>query len=69
MVNINIKKRIEKTGTSISTGIVGTYTNVRAELYGDETLTGKTFAVFAQLDQTLFEKLNLSGGFRYEETK
>ncbi|MBL0286438.1 MAG: TonB-dependent receptor [Bacteroidetes bacterium] len=63
------QKRIEKTGTSISTGIVGTYTNVRAELYGDETLTGKTFAVFAQLDQTLFEKLNLSGGFRYEGNK
>nr|MBP7257253.1 TonB-dependent receptor [Chitinophagales bacterium] len=63
------QKRIEKTGTSISTGIVGTYTNVRAELYGDETLTGKTFAVFAQVDQTLFKKLNLSGGFRYEGNK
>lgn len=50
----------------LTTGVVATFSQVEAELYGDTTFSSRNLAAYLQLDHKLFEKLNLSGGFRYE---
>lgn len=47
-------------------GIVGSGTDIRAELYGDTTFTSQNLAAYAQLERKFFERLNVSAGFRYE---
>lgn len=49
-----------------SFGIVGSGTNVDAELYGDTTFTSQNMAVYLQLDKKFFDRLNVSLGARYE---
>lgn len=60
------QKHIENIGLVISGGIVGSYTSVSAELYGDSTYHSSNEAGYVQLDKKMFDKLNLSGGMRYE---
>lgn len=60
---------IDKIGMVVSGGITASYTRVEAELYGDTVLTGNNLAGYAQIDQKLFNKLNLTVGFRYETNK
>ena len=50
-------------------GIVGSMTNVEAELYGDTTYSSNNLAAYAQLEKKVFNKLNLSAGFRYERNQ
>ncbi|MFN0275415.1 MAG: TonB-dependent receptor [Chitinophagales bacterium] len=47
-------------------GIVGSYAQTIAELYGDTTYTTSNEAAYIQLDKKFFEKLNTSFGVRYE---
>ena len=42
-------------------------TNISAELYGDTTFTSRNIAGYVQLEKKLMDRLNLSGGFRYED--
>jgi iron complex outermembrane receptor protein len=52
-------------------GLVGIQTDARGELFvggnADGHNTAKNYAAYLQLDKKLWEKLNLSGGLRYEQ--
>jgi outer membrane receptor protein involved in Fe transport len=50
-------------------GLVGIQSAMQAELYGDTTYRSTNLAGYLQLDQKLFNRLNLSGGFRYEANR
>jgi iron complex outermembrane receptor protein len=60
------QRKMEKTGLVATAGFVYTGTKVRAPLYGDTTFTSRNLAGYLQLDKKLFDRLNLSAGFRYE---
>jgi outer membrane receptor protein involved in Fe transport len=60
------QKHLEDIQLVISGGILGSYTMVSAELYGDSTYNSSNEALYLQADKKLFEKFNLSGGVRYE---
>ncbi|MCB9290466.1 MAG: TonB-dependent receptor [Lewinellaceae bacterium] len=51
----------------ITAGAVFSGTNISAELYGDTTFTSRNIAGYVQLEKKLLDRLNLSGGFRYEK--
>lgn len=51
---------------TITGGAAGSYTNVRAPLYGDRKLTGFNAGFYAQADKKFFDKLNVSLGMRVE---
>ena len=63
------QRKMERIGMILSAGGVFIGTAVRAPLYGDTTFTSQNMAGYLQLDQKLFDRLNLSGGFRYESNK
>ena len=52
-----------------SAGIVASGANVQAELYGDAIYRSFNLAGYVQLDQKVFDRLNLSAGFRYESNR
>jgi len=54
---------------TISGGATGSYTNVRAALYGDQKLTAYNLGFYAQADKKFFDKLNMSLGMRLETNK
>ncbi|MFK7935731.1 MAG: TonB-dependent receptor, partial [Saprospiraceae bacterium] len=56
-------------GMVATAGVVTGNTNSDSELFGDTTFTANNLAFYAQVEQKLFEKLNLSGGFRYERNR
>ncbi len=60
------QRKMESIGLVVSAGAVYIGTAVRAPLYGDTTFTSRNMAGYLQLDKKFFDKLNLSGGFRYE---
>ena len=60
------QKKFDKLGLVTTAGIVGTRTNVRAELYGDTTFTSNNLAGFLQLEKKVGTRLNISAGVRYE---
>jgi len=60
------QKRFEDLDLVTTAGLVGIHTGVQAAIYGDTTYTTSNLAGYFQFDKKLFEKLNLSGGVRYE---
>jgi iron complex outermembrane receptor protein len=60
------QRKFEPINTLVTTGIISSKSNTDAELFGDTTFTTKVFAYYAQLEKQMFQKLNLSGGLRYE---
>ncbi len=50
----------------ITTGLVGIFTDVEAELYGDTTFTAQNVAAYLQLEKKFLERFNFSAGLRYE---
>lgn len=60
------QRKFESINTLITTGLIGSKSDSDAELFGDTTFTTKVFAYYAQLEKKVFDKLNLSGGIRYE---
>ncbi len=60
------QKKFDKLGLVTTAGVVGTRTNVRAELYGDTTFTSNNLAGFLQLEKKIGMRLNISAGVRYE---
>ena len=53
----------------ITAGVVASYMNSKAPLYGDTVLTGYNAAGYVQLDKKFFDKLNTTVGFRFESNK
>ena len=47
-------------------GLVGIYSGVSAELYGDTTYNTNNLAAYVQAEKKFFNRLNISAGFRYE---
>ena len=60
------QRKFKSINTLVTTGLIGSRSDTDAELFGDTTFTTKVFAYYAQLEKNVFEKLNLSGGIRYE---
>lgn len=60
------QRKFENWDLVATAGLVGTGTSVDAELYGDTTFTSQNIAAYLQLDKKIGDRLNLSGGFRYE---
>lgn len=61
-----VQKRFEDINLVATAGLVGQASSIDAELYGDTLYTANNIATYLQFDQKLFDRLNLSGGFRYE---
>ncbi len=61
------QRKMDRVGLILTAGGVYIGTAVRAPLYGDTTFTSRNMAAYLQLDEKLFDRLNLSGGFRYEQ--
>ncbi|MCB0570053.1 MAG: TonB-dependent receptor [Phaeodactylibacter sp.] len=61
------QRQMQDIGLVVSAGAVYQGTNIEAELYGDTTFTSRNYAAYLQLDKKLFDRLNLSAGFRYED--
>lgn len=51
----------------ITAGAVVSGTAISAELYGDTTFSSRNIAGYIQVEKKLLDRLNLSGGFRYED--
>ena len=61
------QKKWEDKKVVLSSGLVSTFTNVQAELYGDTTYRSRNLAAYVQLEKKFFDKLNISVGARYEQ--
>jgi len=61
-----VQRRLEELGINIAAGAVLQVSNIDAELFGDTTFVNRNMATYLQVDQKLFDKLNVSGGLRYE---
>jgi iron complex outermembrane receptor protein len=61
------QRKMDRIGMILTAGGVYIGTNVRAPLYGDTTFTSRNLAGYLQVDEKLFDRLNLSAGFRYEQ--
>lgn len=59
------QRPMDQLGLVATAGVVATYTTVNAELYEGEYNT-QNYAGYLQLDYKAFDRLNLSGGVRYE---
>ncbi len=60
------QKHFDEYAFVLSAGVLASYTQVSAELYGDSTYHSSNEAMYLQADKKLFDKLNLSAGLRYE---
>ncbi|MEM9547619.1 MAG: TonB-dependent receptor [Bacteroidota bacterium] len=60
------QRNFESINTLLTTGLIATTSNTDAELFGDTTFNSQMYAYYAQLEKKVFDKLNLSGGVRYE---
>lgn len=62
------QKNWNRTGTTMTTGIVGNHVDVKAPLYqtGPEKQVGRNYSVYIQLEQNIWEKVDLTFGGRIE---
>lgn len=60
------QRQIKQAELVVTAGAVLSGTAISAELYGDTTYTSRNIAAYVQLEKKLLDRLNLSGGFRYE---
>ena len=60
------QRQMEDHQLVLTTGLVGTFSKVKSELYGDTAYTTNNLAAYLQVDKKLFDRLNLSFGARYE---
>jgi outer membrane receptor protein involved in Fe transport len=61
------QRKMENINLVMTAGGVFIGTKVRAPLYGDTTFTSRNLAGYLQLDKKMFDRLNLSAGFRFEQ--
>ena len=60
------QRRFTQAQLVLTAGVVGTWNQVFAELYGDTTFYSRNYAGYVQLDKKFGDRLNASLGFRYE---
>jgi len=60
------QRNFEEAGLVLTAGVVASKTDVTAALYGDTSYVLTNNAAFLQLEKKVGDKLNLSGGIRYE---
>jgi outer membrane receptor protein involved in Fe transport len=60
------QRNMESINLVTTAGLVGTFTNVDAALYGNAKYSSENYAAYAQADKKFFNKLNVSLGARYE---
>ncbi|MCO6480083.1 MAG: TonB-dependent receptor [Phaeodactylibacter sp.] len=60
------QRQIQPAELVVTAGAVVSGTAISAELYGDTTYTSRNIATYIQVEKKLLDRLNLSGGFRYE---
>ena len=60
------QRRFAELNMVMTTGFVGTWNSVTAQLYGDTTFTSRNLAGYLQLDKKFGDRLNASVGFRFE---
>ena len=60
------QKSFEKAGVVMTAGVVASKTDVTAPLYGDTSYVLTNNAAYIQLEKKVGDRLNLSGGLRYE---
>lgn len=60
------QKSLDAVQCVLTGGIVGNFSNVVAELYGDSSYVGSNEALYIQVDKKFGDVLNISGGMRYE---
>ncbi|MCP4122599.1 MAG: TonB-dependent receptor [Bacteroidetes bacterium] len=63
------QRSFSEIGLTFSGGATGSYTNVRAKLYGDQKLSAYNIGFYAQADKKFFDKLNMTLGLRLETNK
>lgn len=63
-----VQRRMDQIGLVATAGVVGMYTTIKAELYNGD-YRNRNLAGYLQLDYKIFERLNLSGGVRYEQNR
>ena len=61
-----LQRNFERAHLVATGGLVGIYTRVDAQLYGDTILKTRNYAGYLQFDWKPLRRLNLSGGLRYE---
>lgn len=61
-----VQRQLEDLGVNIAAGAVAQVSNINAELLGDTTFVNRNYATYLQVDKKLWDKLNVSGGLRYE---
>ncbi len=59
-------RRLPKIDAVLTAGLVGLGTKVKAELYGDTTLSSNNLAAFLQFEKKIGERWRLNTGWRYE---
>ncbi|MEM9821594.1 MAG: TonB-dependent receptor [Bacteroidota bacterium] len=63
------QKEFEKAQLVATAGAVTSATSVSAPLYGDTTFHSNNFATYLQLEKKLGQRINLSGGVRFERNE
>lgn len=61
------QRKIDQHDLVITSGLVGIFSAVKSELYGDTAYTTTNLAGYLQMDKKFFDKLNISIGTRYEQ--
>ncbi|MFY0672661.1 MAG: TonB-dependent receptor [Bacteroidia bacterium] len=59
-------RKIAKLNGNVSAGLVNTMNSISAELYGDTSFSTTNSAAYLQYDQSIYEKLKVTIGARYE---
>ncbi|MCC6463516.1 MAG: TonB-dependent receptor [Saprospiraceae bacterium] len=60
------QRPMDNIGLVATAGVVATYSTIDAELYNNANYSAQNYAGSIQLDYKAFDRLNLSGGVRYE---
>ena len=60
------QKKFDSQNMVLTAGFVNTQSKSDSELFGDTIYTNNNIATYLQVDKKVFDKLNLSAGFRYE---
>lgn len=63
------QRQFEESKLVLTAGLVGSTTNINAELYGGDEFQSQNYAAYAQVDKKFFDKLNVSAGVRYENNQ
>ncbi len=61
------QRQMTDIGLVFTAGVVGMYTTIDAEIYNNANYDSRNLAGYAQFDYKPFERLNLSGGVRWEQ--